>query len=135
MWIIAVLVVIGFIVYKINSEYNSNVKENVTKYGGILKKYEDFVDYLQDGGTFKVAKVTKDSVILAGRGATWSLDYVGNTLEVKFKGEVPLLGFQKQNWTFPDGFPQNNMIATIEEFIKGQIQQQDQIRDRKLYGY
>ena len=131
MWIIAVLVVIGFIVYKINSEYNSNVKEN----GGMLKKYEDFVDYLQDGGTFKVAKVTKDSVILAGRGATWSLDYVGNTLEVKFKGEVPLLGFQKQNWTFPDGFPQNNMIATIEEFIKGQIQQQDQIRDRKLYGY
>ena len=116
MWIIAVLVVIGFIVYKITSENNSNVKENVTKYGGMLKKYED-------------------SVILAGRGATWSLDYVGNTLEVRFKGEVPLLGFQKQLWTFPDGFPQNNMIATIEEFIKGQIQQQDQIRDRKLYGY
>ncbi len=79
--------------------------------------------------------VTKDSVILGNGNAIWSLDYVANNLEIRVKGEVPLLGFQKQLWTFPDGFPQNNMIATIEEFIKGQIQQQDQIRDRKLYGY
>ena len=133
MWI-AIIAIIGFIVYKISRESNNDVELNVTKYGGMLKKYSILVNYLQNAG-LSIIKVTKDSVILGNGNAIWSLDYVANNLEIRVKGEVPLLGFQKQLWTFPDGFPQNNMIATIEEFIKGQIQQQDQIRDRKLYGY
>ena len=127
MWI-AIIAIIGFIVCKISRESNNDVELNVTKYGGMLKKYSILVNYLQNAG-LSIIKVTKDSVILGNGNAIWSLDYVANNLEVRVKGEVPYLGLQSHVWSFPNGYPQRSMIESIESYIRGMVEQQNQIRN------
>ena len=67
-----------------------------------MGKYGIVINHLKSSG-LSIQKTTKDSVILSSQSATWTLDYVGNNLEVKMKGYMPLLGNINKKWSFPDG--------------------------------
>ena len=96
MWIIVCILIVGFIIYKINGEYETHVEENVTRNGGMLIKYELLIEYLKEYGDCKVIKTTKDSVELASKSVFWTLDFVGNNLEVEINSELPFIGKNKK---------------------------------------
>ena len=87
-WIIGILVV-GFIIYKVNKNHKEHVNAHVSNFGGMMVKYGILIGYLESGGV-QVQKVSKDSVILASNSMNWTLDYVGFNLEVRMKGFMPV---------------------------------------------
>lgn len=123
MWTVICILIIGFIVYKIKGEYEEHVEENVTREGGMLIKYELLIEYLKENGDCKVIKTTKDSVELASKSVFWTLDFVGNNLEIEANCEFPFIGKNKKKWTFPGNFSQKAMIQEIEVYMEKQIEQ------------
>lgn len=123
MWIIVCILIVGFIIYKIKGEYETHVEENVTRNGGMLIKYELLIEYLKEYGDCKVIKTTKDSVELASKSVFWTLDFVGNNLEVEINSELPFIGKNKKKWVFPGNFSQKAMIQEIEIYLDKQVKQ------------
>lgn len=115
LWII-IIVIVGYIVYSINKDYNKNVKNNISNKERMLVKYKQIIDYLLSGG-LSLQKVGKDSVIMSSKSMRWTLDYVEQNLEVRMNGVMPMLGIVDKKWIFPDGYPQEKMIEEIENFI------------------
>lgn len=118
MWIIICILIIGFIIYKVKGEYETHVEENVTREGGMLIKYELLIEYLKGSGDCKVIRKTKDSVELASNSMFWTLDFVGNNLEVEVKTELPFIDKKRNKWTFPGNFSQKAMIQEIEVYLE-----------------
>lgn len=116
MWIFIVLAVIGLIVLLINKDYKKNVKESISNQGGMMVKYASIIDYLKSDG-MSLQNVSEDSVTLSSKSMKCSLDYVGNNLEVRMKGVIPMFGSIDKRWTFSDGYPQNMMIEEIENYL------------------
>lgn len=93
------IAIVGYIVYIITKDYNNDVKENVTNFGGMRVKYSTLIDYLISGG-LQIQKITKDCVLLSSRTMNCSLDYVGGNIEVRMNGFIPILGnFDKNGFS------------------------------------
>lgn len=122
MWIIIVLAIVVFIIYSINKDHNEHVQTHISNFGGMQGKYGILIDYLKSGG-LNLQKVSKDSVILSSNSMNWSLDFVGNNLEVRLKGYIPLLGNINKKWIFQDGYPQEKMVEEIENYLTWQMEQ------------
>ena len=56
-WIIGILVV-GFIIYKVNKNHKEHVNAHVSNFGGMMVKYGILIGYLESGGV-QVQKVSK----------------------------------------------------------------------------
>ena len=46
MKLVILIAIVGYIVYIITKDYNNDVKENVTNFGGMRVKYITLIDYL-----------------------------------------------------------------------------------------
>ena len=65
----------------------------------------------------------------------WTLDYIGNNLEVKMKGYMPLFGNINKKWIFQDGYPQEKMIEEIENFLSWQMEQFQKTMENSPYEH
>lgn len=122
MWWIIGIAIIGFIIYSINKDHKEHVQTHVSSFGGMQGKYSILINYLKSGG-LQVLKVSQDSIILSSNSMNWTLDYVGNNLEVRMKGYMPLFGNINKKWIFQDGYPQEKMIEEIENYLTWQMEQ------------
>lgn len=122
MWWIIGLIVIGVIIYKINSEHKEDVDSHITKFGGMEGKYGEIIEYLESSG-LHIQKTTKDSIVLSSTSATWMLDFVEPNLEVRMRAYVPLLGKINKKWIFPSSYPQEKMIEEFDNYADWQIEQ------------
>lgn len=120
MWWIIIIAVVGFIIYSINKDHKEHVDSHITNFGGMEGKYSTVINYLKSSG-LQMQKLSKESVILASKTVTWTLDYVGQNLEVRLNGFVPLLGNISKKWIFPDGYPQEKMIEEFENYADWQM--------------
>ena len=134
MWWIIVIAVVGFIIYNINKDHKEHVNAHVSNLGGMMGKYGIVINHLKSSG-LSIQKTTKDSVILSSQSATWTSDYVGNNLEVKMKGYMPLLGNINKKWSFPDGYPQEKMIEEFENYFSWQIEQLKKMSQNNPYEH
>lgn len=121
LWII-IIVVVGYVIYLVNKDHKEHVQTHVSNYGGMLEKYSILIKYLQSGG-LRIQKVSTDSVILSSNSMNWTLDYVGNNLEIRMKGYMPLYGNINKKWIFQDGYPQEKMVEEIENYMTWQMDQ------------
>jgi len=122
MWIIFVIVIVGYIIYQISKDYNRNVKTGVTQFGGMLNKYKTVIDFFVESLPAKITKVTNDKVVLTASTTTVYFDYVGHNLEIEVRGFAPLIGNYSKKWKYPDGYPQETMIKEIENYYDWQMQ-------------
>lgn len=122
MWWIIIIAVVAFIIYTINKEHKEHVVSNITNFGGMERKYSTVLYYLKSSG-FTIQKLTTESVILSSKSMHWTLDYIGYNLEVRIKGNVPLLGSISKKWIFPDGYPQEKMIEEFDNYFNWQMEQ------------
>lgn len=134
MWWIIVIAVVGLIILNINKDHKEHVNTHVSNFGGMIGKYGIVINHLKSSG-LSIQKTTKDSVILSSQSATWTLDYVGNNLEVKMKGYIPLLGNINKKWSFPDGYPQEKMIEEFENYFSWQIEQLKKMSQNNPYEH
>ena len=134
MWWIIVIAVVGLIILNINKDHKEHVNTHVSNFGGMIGKYGIVINHLKSSG-LSIQKTTKDSVILSSQSATWTLDYVGNNLEVKMKGYIPLLGNINKKLSFPDGYPQEKMIEEFENYFSWQIEQLKKMSQNNPYEH
>ena len=134
MWWIIVIAVVGLIILNINKDHKEHVNTHVSNFGGMIGKYGIVINHLKSSG-LSIQKTTNDSVILSSQSATWTLDYVGNNLEVKMKGYIPLLGNINKKWSFPDGYPQEKMIEEFENYFSWQIEQLKKMSQNNPYEH
>ncbi|MDR0982076.1 MAG: hypothetical protein LBM07_02375 [Culturomica sp.] len=134
MWWIIGIAVVGFIIYSVNKDHKEHVQTHVTGFGGMQGKYGILIDYLKSGG-LQVQKMTRDSVILSSNSMYWTLDYVGNDLEVRMKGYIPLLGNINKKWVFQDGYPQEKMLEEIENYLTWQMNQLKKAGENNPYEH
>lgn len=121
MWWTIGIALLGFIIYLVNKEHKEHVQTYVGNFGGMQGRYSILIDYLQSGG-LQIQRESKDSVILSSNSMNWSLDYIGNNLEVKMKGHIPLLGNINKKWIFQDDYPQEKMIEEIDNYFTWKIE-------------
>lgn len=121
MWWIIGIVIVGYIIYNINKDYKEHVKTHISNFGGMLKKYDLVISYLKSSG-LSVQKITRSSVILSSRNMTCTLDYVGDNLEIRMNGFMPMMGKFNHKWIFPDGYPQEKMIEEFENYLNWKIE-------------
>lgn len=134
MWWIIIIAVIGFIIYKVNKEHKEHVETHITNFGGMMGKYGKVINYLKSGG-LTIQKTTKESVVLASQSMTWTLDYVGENLEVRMKGYMPMLGNIQKKWIFPDGYPQEKIVEEFENYMDWQMKQLQKIAQNNPYEH
>ena len=134
MWWLIGSIVIGLIIYSINNTHRKDVKTHISNKGGMLGKYSIVIKYLKSSG-LQVYKITKDSIILTSHSSTWTLDYVGNNLEVRIKTSVHLLGDINKKWIFSDEYPQEKMIEEFENYFDWQMKQLKKVAESNFYQY
>lgn len=122
MVILIILIVLGYIIYIVSRDKKSNVQRVVTNYGGMLEKYSELIGYLSQGGC-QIDKVKNDTVILGTKSMKWSLDVIGENLEIKMSGFMPMLGNVSHKWIYPHNFSQTRMISDIENYLNWQMNQ------------
>lgn len=119
-WIFLIAIIIA-VVLVINKEHKEVVKKNVVNYGGMRVKYAELISYLSQGAA--MSKETKDSIALRSSNMAWYLDLVGDEIEIKMTGYMPMLGKVSHKWVYPHDFPQNKMIQDIENYVDWTIKQ------------
>lgn len=128
-WAIIIIGVVLYIVFRLNKNKKENVKTVVTNYGGMLNKYSELISFLKLGGC-KIYRVTEDSVILGTMNMKYFLDIVGDELEIRLKGFVPILGNVSHKWIYPHQFPQEKIIHDIENYMSWQLDNINEICER-----
>ena len=134
MWWIIIIVILVVVIFKINSEHKEHVATHITRFGGMTGKYNQVIEYLQAAGS-KIQKVTKESVVLGTKSMVWSLDYVGNNLEIRMKGFLPILGNVSKKWVFPDGYSQERIIADLQNYAEWQMEQLRKAAENNPYQH
>lgn len=122
MVILIILVVLGYIVYVVSRDKNSNTQRVITNYGGMLEKYSELISYLSQGGCH-IDKVKSGTVILGSKSMKWSLDVIGENIEIRMNGFMPMLGNVSHKWIYPHNFSQTRMIRDIENYINWEMSQ------------
>lgn len=122
MGIFIILIAIGYIIYLVSRDKKSNTERVITNYGGMLEKYSELISYLKQGGCHLV-KVNSDTAVLGSKSMNWSLDVIGETLEIRMTGFMPMLGNVSHKWIYPHNFSQTRMIGDIENYINWQLSQ------------
>lgn len=122
MVVLIILVVLGYIIYLVSRDKKSNTQHVITNYGGMLKKYSELISYLSQGGCH-IDKVKSDTVILGSKSMKWSLDVIGEDLEIKMYGFLPMMGNISHKWIYPHNFSQTRMISDIENYLDWQMSQ------------
>lgn len=117
-WIILIAIIL-LVIFGINKDYKENVTRNVTNYGGMRVKYAELISYLNQGA--KVSKETKDSIRLNSSSMTWYIDLVGDDIEIRMSGYMPLLGNVSHKWIYPHNYSQSKMIQDIENYMDWQL--------------
>jgi len=133
MWWVLIIGIVGYIIYQFTKDYNREVQTKVTNQGGMLKKYSLLIEYFTAHPTARITKVTKDNVTVTSSTMTIWLDFVGGKTEVSLKGFLPLVGNISKRWNFPGGYPQENMIEEIENYLTWQVNNIAKISE-KDYG-
>lgn len=119
-WIILIVIIV-VVILGINKDRDANVKRNITSYGGMRVKYAELINYLSQGA--KIDYESKDSLKLSSSSMVWNLDAVGDDIEIRMKGSVPMLGNISHKWVYPPNFSQTKMIQDIENYISWQLEQ------------
>ena len=120
MWILFIVIVVGYLVFSSVHDHNKDIKTNVTSQGGMLVKYKVLIDYFKSSKA-TIKKVTKNTVIITGGSSMWMLNYIDNNLEVDLNGFLPIYGKVTKRWTFPSSYPQEKMIKEIETYLACQL--------------
>lgn len=120
-WIVCIIVIVVFVIYKITSEHRESVNDTVTRYGGMRKKYKTLITYLENGGC-TITKVTSDGIILSAASAGWTIDVVGNEVEIRIEAMLPMFAKFKKKWVYPHNYPQENMIREIDNDLSQEVQ-------------
>ncbi|RUA30588.1 MAG: hypothetical protein DSY77_13990 [Bacteroidetes bacterium] len=115
-WIITLLAVLLYLVYKFNNDYRENLKEKVTSKGGMHKKYKELVDYLISTD-LSITKITKDSIVLSSKNMRFDIYLVSNNTEIYFKGYLVLIGEVKKKWVYHHNHTQKDIIKDINNFF------------------
>lgn len=85
-------------------------------------KYAELVNYLKNGG-LRITKETKDCIVLNSSSMVWTLDIVGDNLEIRMKGYMPMFGNVSHKWIYQHNYPQSKIILDIENFLDWQLGQ------------
>lgn len=116
------LIVIIFVVFLvIKKDHNASVTKLVSNYGGMRIKYTELIDYLSQGA--KINKETKDSLRLSSSSMVWNIDLIGDNVEIRMNGFMPMLGNISHKWVYPHNFSQTKMIQDIENYISWQLEE------------
>ena len=132
-WIL-ILAVIVWLLFKFVKEHNEHIQTHVTNYGGMDEKYSVLIEFLQGAG-MHITKLGASSIELKNKAesANCVMYYIGTHLEILFITNMPLLGYQKKKWVFPDGYPQEKMIEEIDNYANWQVQQMMKVSDNSQY--
>lgn len=117
-WVICIVAVVAFIVYKITKEYKESVNDTVGRYGGMQEKYKTLINYLEGSGC-KITKVTSDGIAMSEARTYWTIDVVGNEVEIRMEALSPLLfdAKCKKKWVYPHNYPQEDIIEEIDNYL------------------
>lgn len=118
-WIILIVIIIAVILI-VNKDRNASTKLNVTNYGGMRVKYAELINYLKQGA--EIDRETKDSLRLSSSSMVWNLDVVGDNIEIRMNGFVPVLGNVSHKWAYPHNFSQTKIIQDIDNYISWQLE-------------
>lgn len=122
MGIFIIIIVLGLIIYTVSQDKKNNTQNIVTNYGGMLNKYSELVNYFKQNGC-KITKVNSNTIILETSSMTWCFDIVGDNLEIRMRGFMPMLGNVSNKWIYPHNFSQTRIIMDIENYATWQMEQ------------
>lgn len=119
MWIIIVLVIIGFIIYRFVVKTNETVG-SVQKYGGMRAKYSKLLNHILEGHKDSRIMLETRTYISAGvsncGGSTiFHIQQCPNhTVMIDYEvSDNPVIGAFSMRFTFPDDMDQDKMMREI----------------------
>jgi hypothetical protein len=126
-WIIFILCIVGYIIYSFTKDRDQMLQRQVDMQGGMAKKYEYIIEYMTNEPSAKVIKVTRDHIHIRAEGNGSATNFLitesFNSVEIEWVGQMAALGTHRHKWTFAHNFPQEKMIAQIEEYMEWKSKQ------------
>lgn len=116
------IIIVGYMLYRVSRENRTHVNEVITSKGGMLEKCSPLIGYLRHGGCH-VEKVTRDSIKLNSKTDVWYVDVIGDKLEIRVYGNMPVTGKFSQKWSYPHYYSQERMIEDIESYLTWLMEQ------------
>lgn len=120
-WIMLIIGIIGYTLYSFSRDRDHMLQRQVDMRGGMAKKYEYLVERLTTTPSAKVVKVTRDHIHIRATGQTTASSYFitenFNSVEIEWVGQIAIFGTHKHKWSFPHNYPQEKIMAEIEEYM------------------
>lgn len=116
---VVVIIIIGVVLLFL---FFSDKKQEVNKIqqqGGFYRKYKVLIDYFLSIPEIKIERKDKDRIILIAKNYSASTRFtIAHGFEdvtIFWNHQSLAFGEHNLNWTFPEGLPQNQMLALIEK--------------------
>jgi hypothetical protein len=127
MWYIIIIIIIGYVIYKFNSDRNE-VKTKIEKRGGLRKIYPKLFEYLLNDENARINYEKIDEIEIVWKSeysvAKFRLMQSFNRLIVDYVAKTALLGEIKNSWEFGSGTDQDLMIMTISNDIEKRMERE-----------
>lgn len=117
MWIIIIIIAVGYLIYSVTKDKNRDNKENVANYGGMQIKYKQLIDYLTESDFSKLKRISKDNITIQTDSFNATIDYFGGKTEVQIAIKHPVYGYTNKKWKYDDGYPQERIISDVDFHI------------------
>jgi hypothetical protein len=121
MWILIIIAIIVFVIYKFNADRNE-MRQKIESRGGLRNVYPKLFHFFLSDADSKITSEKPDEVII-----TWKSEYsvaqfrflqLFNRLRIEYVAQTSLLGKIQNHWEFPSSTSQELMIKTITNDIE-----------------
>lgn len=132
---IILLVIIGFIILKFQSDRKQQAIQ-IIREGGMRKKYYELIEYLKSGDTrSSILHESSDTLTVgvsskSGGSTVFILMQTFGFLTVAWKLDNPIVGRHKKEWDFPENTDQKKMMDIIANDLS--VYQQNLMRKHGL---
>lgn len=125
MWIVIVLIIIGYIIYKFNSDRNDMISK-IQNRGGLKNFYPRLFEIFLSDENAKITLEKPDEVIITWRG-NYSLTQfkflqLFNKIRIDYATKTALLGEIQNHWEFPSNTNQDLIVKIIMHDIEQKMQ-------------
>ncbi|WP_415374591.1 hypothetical protein [Patiriisocius sp. Uisw_017] len=122
--------IVGVVIFYFLKDRNKMLETTVDNEGGMRQKYRDLIGWLTDDPNAKVTKVTRDHVEVTNKMPTTTTTFFitenFDGVDIEWNAQLGAMGNHKQNWKFPKGTSEENMVIKIGTDL--------QSYEQKMYG-
>lgn len=121
MWILIIIAIIGYILYRFFSD-REKMLNNVQEKGGLQEKYKVLLTYLLSDPDAKITQITRDNIVISWKGsytsAQFSIMQNFGTVNINWASNNGLAGIVKEKWEFAENLDQHAMAKKIFQDIE-----------------